>query len=306
MDFKSKKKGIALVTLIITVIIVIILASVGIGVIINKNYFKRAEDMKFNSSIKNYREELYDYIENEEIISGVRYNQEDLFADKSGIYYNGKKLESKTIKDIITTISDEDLDIIKIYKGDIVYVGGTKDYQEKVNMPLSYSSLRNLIVNVKADENSTINDKEINVEINNTSFTLEVIYSEIDTKTEDKYNFVYSNSFNIYYDINYKKIIVQMALDSQNKIESNFNLHKDKISKLTFTFDSVTKKGALYINGDLCGQTTFLSETQTFDKVFLKGDKDYYAIRIYDKCLNYSEVKQNDILDISNYGIWGK
>lgn len=306
MSFKSKKKGIALVTLVFTVIIVIILASVGIGIVINKNYFGRAEDMKFNSNIKNYREELYDYIENQEVISGVRYNQEELFADRSGIYYNGQKIEGKTIKDIITTISDEDLDNIKIYKGDLVYVGGTKEYQQKVNVPLSYCNLNNLIVNVKADENSTINDKEINAKINNTSFSLEVIYSEIDTKVEDKYNFVYSDSFYIYHNMEDKKLIAQMALDNQNKIETNFNLRKGKIDKLTFTYDSITKKGMLYINGNLCGQATFLVESQSFEKVFLKGDKNYYAIRLYNKCLNYSEIKQNDIVDISNYGVWSE
>lgn len=302
MKLNKKREGIALASLVLTIIIVIILASVGVGIVINKNYFGKAEDMKFSSNIRNYMEELHDYIENEEFVCGDLYNQTELFADKDGIYYNGEKLKNKNIKDIITTISDEDLDDIKVYKGKIVYVGGTKEYQKQVNEEVSYFNNKDMVANVSKNiDDNTTKIEEVEANINNTSFSVEVIFSEINTKTDDKHNFIYSDVFNIYNKGKNKTVYVG---DSSTNTTSNFNLRSNIIDKVTFTYDKSSNQGSLYINGNLACQTIFLNKLSQFDKIYLKGDKNYYEVRVYDKCLNYSQIKQNDIVDTLKYGIW--
>lgn len=300
MKLYNKKSGIALVTLIITIIIVIILASVGIGIVINKNYFGKAEDMKFSSNIRNYMEELYDYIENEEFLNNSRYNQEELFADENGIYYNGEKIENKTIKDIITTISDDDLKDVKIYKGSIVYVGGTKKYQEQINGVLSYFDEDNMIANISKNvDDNTKKIEEVQANINDTSFTVEVIYKEINTTNNDKYNFIYSDKF--YIRTQNQVVVLGNQVESKS---SNFKLRKDKIDKITFTYDNNESTGTLYVNGNKVVEKKFTNKLNQFSKIYLKGNKNYFEIRVYDKCLNYSQIKQNDTLDILKYGMW--
>ena len=40
------------------------------------------------------------------------------------------------------------------------------------------------------------------------------------------------------------------------------------------------------------------------EKIMAESKKNYYEIRVYDRCLNLTEVMQNDAMDNLKYGIW--
>lgn len=361
---KNKKSGIALVTLFLTIIIVILLTSVGLGIAINKNYFGRAEDMKFNSNFENYKNELEDYIGNQEYLSGGTYNAESLFADNQGIYYENESITGN-IKTIIPTIADDYLEDIRVYKGSLVYVGGTKEYQQKVNRETKYvtNSLKGLYdasknngsefndssliwKDLSENENDVVinstdnwSDNSLKVQnvstkdvsgtiipisfINNSSFTIEVVYKEnkLDygnnySDTSNYLSFVYcdnnqSNGFYLYTWNNDGSIYAGSIPNGSNlstliPSEIGFKVRKDVIDKISYTYNGKTKIAEIYINGDKKATKEYQNEPLAFSNLIIKGDRNYYNIRIYNRALSTSEIKQNDVVDVLQYGNWTK
>jgi len=131
---KKSKKGISLAVLVVTIAILIILVATSISIVLNKKYFDKAEFSNFVSNFDTYKDELEDYISNQEFLNNGRYNRESLNANKTEVYYNGSKLTNKTIKDIIPTISDNYLDEIQVYNGYLKYVGDNNDFKDRVNV----------------------------------------------------------------------------------------------------------------------------------------------------------------------------
>ena len=131
---KNNKKGISLAVLVVTIAILIILVATSISVVLNKRYFSKADYSSFVSNFDTYKDELEDYISNQEFLNNGRYNRESLNANKTEVYYNGSKLENMTIKDIIPTISDYYLDDIQVYNGYLKYVGDNNEFKDKVNV----------------------------------------------------------------------------------------------------------------------------------------------------------------------------
>ena len=60
----------------------------------------------------------------------------------------------------------------------------------------------------------------------------------------------------------------------------------------------------IYVNGKLLSKKAIDEESKGFSKIYVSGKKNYYEIRVYDRCLNLTEVMQNDAMDNLKYGIW--
>lgn len=131
---KKNMKGISLVVLVITIVLVIILAGVGISAIVSNRYFEEADYANFLSSFNGYKEELEDYIANEEFINNGRYDRTSLNADKDHLSYKGVNLPGKTIRTIIKTLSDSNLDLIIIENGNLKYTGTVQKIIDQVNI----------------------------------------------------------------------------------------------------------------------------------------------------------------------------
>lgn len=300
----NKKSGITMVVLIITIAVMLILVTVSISTIINKRYFSRAEEMSFNSNFDNYKNELEDYIGKQDILYNGRYNSSKLFADKSGIYYDGKTTLGENIKTIIPTISDDYIDIIKVYQGRIVYTGDDEKYRSKVNGNLSYEQ-DNILIDYASDRNNLdAQDAPIELDVNiNRDFSFEIVYKQMDySYVNGQNNFIHSNGFMIYETDQNGNIY--FGINSTEGQEIDFSLRIGKIDKISFTYDSKQNVGTIYINGKKLLTKNFSGNMTSFNKLYISGDREYYSIRVYDKCLNYSEIKRNDITDIIMYGAW--
>ena len=299
-----KKSGITMIALIVTIAVMLILVTVSISTIVNKRYFSKAEEVSFTSNFDNYKSELEDYIGNQDVIYNGRYNSSKLFADKNGIYYGSEIIDGQNIKEILPTISEEYIDNIKVYQGRLVYTGEDEIYKNKVNGTLSYDKDNSLIEYESSRDNMSAQGGPLEVTVGiDGDFSVELVYKQMEySYVSSKNNFIHSDGFmiyetsengNVYFGIN--------DIDGQ---EVEFALRQGKIDKISFTYDSKQKLGTIYINGERKTSKIFTSSISSFNKIYISGDREYYSLRVYDKCLNYSEIKQNDIKDIVMYGAW--
>ena len=298
-----KKNGITMVALIVTIAIIIILVTASLSTIINKRYFSKADEMNFSSNFDNYKNELEDYIGEQDVLGNGRYNSSKLFADAVGIYYNGEVLENQTIKNIIPTISDEFINNIKVYQGRLVYTGENVEYRNKVNGLLSYLQ-EDILVELESSSVDDLDYPPIEISANiQKDFSIELVYRQLENSYEDgKKNFIYSDVFSIYETSKNGNIYFETSASEGEELQ--FALRNEKTDKITFTYDSKEKIGKIYINGIEKMSKEFSSGISSFNKIYISGDREYYSLRVYDKCLNYSEIKQNDIKDMDMYGTW--
>ena len=131
---KKKNNGVSLIVLTITIILTIIMAGVGISVLVNRRYFEEASYASFLSSFEGYKEELEDYIGNQEFLNNGRYDRKSLNADKNHLSYKGVNVSGKTIKDIIKTLNDSHIDQVIVENGNLKYTGSVQKIIDQVNI----------------------------------------------------------------------------------------------------------------------------------------------------------------------------
>lgn len=116
---KRDANGVTLIALVVTIVVMLILAGVSINLVIGDNgVVTKAKQAKMKSEFAAYKEELElfntaRYMENPEYSIGT------LTAGKSTLNYNTNNGSGGSIKEILTSISDEYLDKVEIIKGEI-------------------------------------------------------------------------------------------------------------------------------------------------------------------------------------------
>lgn len=116
---KCDANGVTLIALVVTIVVMLILAGVSINLVIGDNgVVTKAKQAKMKSEFAAYKEELElfntaRYMENPEYSIGT------LTAGKSTLNYNTNNGSGGSIKEILTSISDEYLDKVEIIKGEI-------------------------------------------------------------------------------------------------------------------------------------------------------------------------------------------
>lgn len=125
----SEKRGITLISLVITIIALLILAGVSIAMLTSDNgIITNAQKSKISTTFSTYKEEVELY-KNSKIAENTNFLENTLEASKISLSYNTKKEEEKgNIKNIITTINDKDLEKFEIIKGKLLI--NTKDINE--------------------------------------------------------------------------------------------------------------------------------------------------------------------------------
>ena len=125
----SEKRGITLISLVITIIALLILAGVSIAMLTSDNVIiTNAQKSKISTTFSTYKEEVELY-KNSKIAENTNFLENTLEASKISLSYNTKKEEEKgNIKNIITTINDKDLEKFEIIKGKLLI--NTKDKNE--------------------------------------------------------------------------------------------------------------------------------------------------------------------------------
>ena len=136
----KKNRGVSLIVLVITILVVIILASIIILTFKTTNPIKRAQEAKFKSDLRGFKEELLAYISDREIA--------DVSFDRSTINATGYIELKKYIPDI----TEEYCKKLFIEKGRLLYIGndGVKvytntlesfdEYKEGVNVSQYFQS----------------------------------------------------------------------------------------------------------------------------------------------------------------------
>lgn len=124
-----EKRGITLISLVITIIVLLILAGVSIAMLTSDNgIITNAKKSKISTTFSTYKEEVELY-KNNKIAENTNFLENTLEASKISLSYNTKKEEEKgNIKNIITTINDKDLEKFEIIKGKLLI--NTKDKNE--------------------------------------------------------------------------------------------------------------------------------------------------------------------------------
>ncbi len=125
----SEKRGITLISLVITIIALLILAGVSIAMLTSDNgIITNAQKSKISTTFSTYKEEVELY-KNSKIAENTNFLENTLEASKISLSYNTKKEDEKgNIKSIITTINDKDLEKFEIIKGKLLI--NTKDINE--------------------------------------------------------------------------------------------------------------------------------------------------------------------------------
>lgn len=126
----KKSTGITLIALVITIIVLLILAGITISTLMGENgILTQANRSKLATEFSEYKEEL-DLFKQSKRIESEEFLEGSLTAGKNFLSYNTQKEEEKdwTIKNILTTIKDEDLEKFEIIKGKLLI--NTKDRLE--------------------------------------------------------------------------------------------------------------------------------------------------------------------------------
>lgn len=121
----NNKKGISLIVLVITIIVIIILAGAIILSLSNNNPISQAVKATYLSDVRNFQNELNLYKTKQFAETNGNYELAKLQADETSVTYNGVIDNTKTIKDIITSIgiSGKYNGKFKIVNGELVFQG---------------------------------------------------------------------------------------------------------------------------------------------------------------------------------------
>lgn len=134
-----KKNGISLIVLIITIIVMAILLTAIILNVKDENVSNRASEMRIKTDVEAFKEELENYISDQEIIfvsEGKSYNKEKLYANETEVIYDDKAIEGINIYDILPSVSKDNYKgSFKVEKGKLVFVnsGEYEFLDEEIN-----------------------------------------------------------------------------------------------------------------------------------------------------------------------------
>ena len=114
---------------ILNIIVLLILAGVSIAMLTEDNgVIKNAKESKLATTFSTYKEEVNLYKTNK-YAENMNFLENTLEASKSSLLYNTKKQDEEgNIKDIITTINNDDMEKFEIIKGNLLI--NTKDLNE--------------------------------------------------------------------------------------------------------------------------------------------------------------------------------
>ena len=121
MRTKEKRRGISLLTLVITIMVIAILSTVVILILVNNNPIENAKQSVFKNDIIAMQEELNTYITNKRVLTSGTYDETSLYANKESLQEEGSKVDGKTIKDVIKTMEKKYLDKIEVIAGKLEY-----------------------------------------------------------------------------------------------------------------------------------------------------------------------------------------
>ena len=120
-ELKYGKKGITLISLVVTIIVLLILAGTTIAMLTGENgILLKANEAKMATELSKYKEELELY-KIEKTSENLEFEEETLTAGKKELNYNTKpENEDGNIKTIIKDISDEYFEKLEIIKGELL------------------------------------------------------------------------------------------------------------------------------------------------------------------------------------------
>ena len=129
MKTKEGKRGISLITLVITIVVMIIISAAVVLTLFGENgIITRAKEARISSDLAVYKEELNMYILNKHT-ENPSFVNETLTAGKENLVYNTQPQGEKgNIKTVIKSLSDEYLGKLEIIKGELLI--NTKDKLE--------------------------------------------------------------------------------------------------------------------------------------------------------------------------------
>lgn len=129
MKTKGAKRGISLITLVITIVVMIIISAAVVLTLFGENgIITRAKEARISSDLAVYKEELNMYILNKHT-ENPSFVNETLTAGEENLVYNTQPQGEKgNIKTVIKSLSDEYLGKLEIIKGELLI--NTKDKLE--------------------------------------------------------------------------------------------------------------------------------------------------------------------------------
>lgn len=123
------KKGISLVSLLITIIVIMILLTTVIISLKDQHITDAALEVRLKEKIESYRTDIEDYVSKKEIEEGIYYNKLLLYADRNSIVYDSNTVDGN-IFSILNSMTEEDSKIFKISEGSLVYAPETEDFDK--------------------------------------------------------------------------------------------------------------------------------------------------------------------------------
>jgi alpha-tubulin suppressor-like RCC1 family protein len=126
------KKGISLITIIITIIVIVILAGAVILNLSKNNPIESANKAAFLSDLDNFKGELDSYVLDKSIKNLGNYDSTTLSANATSLTYDGVVDTNQNIENIITSLSKKEsyLNEIEIKNGSLVYIGTDEKKQQ--------------------------------------------------------------------------------------------------------------------------------------------------------------------------------
>ena len=121
MKTKGAKRGISLITLVITIVVMIIISAAVVLTLFGDNgIITRAKEARISSDLAVYKEELNMYILNKHT-ENPSFVNETLTAGKENLVYNTQPQgENGNIKTVIKSLSDEYFEKLEIIKGELL------------------------------------------------------------------------------------------------------------------------------------------------------------------------------------------
>ena len=115
---KNKKKGISLITLVITIIVIVVLAAAVVLALSRNNPIENAKEATFKSDVKNLQEQLNMYISKQTIDTLGKFKVRDLDLNET---------TTPNINEILTSIKGSNLEgEVEVKDGNLVYIGDIK------------------------------------------------------------------------------------------------------------------------------------------------------------------------------------
>ena len=259
------KKGISLITLVITIIVIIILAGIIIVSINKNNPIANANEAKFKSDIDSFQSDLTMYHTNNYTKLSGQYEENKLQADINNVVYTGTgkdkiDVSGNTIKDVITSIKgsgyENDFNIID---GKLGYVGDNskeKTWATESNVPVfddktNVSIITTQILPIKKEAN--------------------IIY-ELAVRSNSGVNDISINSSNLTFmkeneSGNFEDITNTLTIDNTSEIQGT---DKEKYAYLTIDTSSLTEDGEykIKLNKDVVQNALSVKNEETISNSF--------------------------------------